>query len=365
MFMSSTVQFFRTSPNLLPEKRPSTSPPRKPRANAARHFRNHRVRDIETEGVVDARQMIDADQHEGALGAEANGFLDDLGERSDQMRAIEFAGQRIVPRQFYELLVAGVAFVVDPDNALDAHRPAVGAGKPAAGLLDPLHGCGCIGPHAIFDPVRRAVAALGGGRGDQAHRSGPSAAARSGLKTPRRWPAARAEYREKRRRHARSRPGCRSRYPRQKRPGRARRGWLRPGEELGSRSPRFGTGYDLLVIAEANVRASNQASCAPTLCKVHKHSGNHVSFSVRNKTGRTGMTLARATVTEDEMSQNVTVQQGSRHPDAQRSNRAQSDRAPLRTPSRPERRWCRWRSPNGGRAGAGTAGRPTRSSSRI
>ena len=53
-----------------------------PRANASGHFRNHRVGDIEAEGIVDARQMIDADQHEGAGGAEARGFLDGLGQRS-------------------------------------------------------------------------------------------------------------------------------------------------------------------------------------------------------------------------------------------------------------------------------------------
>ena len=80
------------------------------------------------------------------------------------MRAIEFAGQRVVARQFDKLLVAGVAFVDDPDNALDANRFAVAARKPAAGLLDPLHGCGRIGPHPVFDPVRRALAALSGGR---------------------------------------------------------------------------------------------------------------------------------------------------------------------------------------------------------
>ena len=79
--MSSTVQFFRTSPNLLPEKRPSTSPPRSRERMRLRHVRNHRVRDVEAEGIVDARQMIDADQHEGAGGAEARGFLDRLGQR--------------------------------------------------------------------------------------------------------------------------------------------------------------------------------------------------------------------------------------------------------------------------------------------
>ena len=137
--MSSTVQFFRIRPNLLPENRPSTSPPRSRARMRCATSRNHRVRDVEAEGIVDARQMIDADQHEGEGGAEARGFLDGLGQRRDQMGAIEFAGQRIVARQFQQLLVAGVAFVVDADNAMGARRPAVGAGEPAAGFLDPEH----------------------------------------------------------------------------------------------------------------------------------------------------------------------------------------------------------------------------------
>ena len=106
-------------------------------ANPGGDFRNHRVRHVEAESVIDARQMVDADQHEGERGAEACGFLDGLGQRSDQMGAIEFAGQGVVPRQFQQLLVAGVAFIVDADDALGARRPAVGAGKPAAAFLDP------------------------------------------------------------------------------------------------------------------------------------------------------------------------------------------------------------------------------------
>ena len=65
-----------------------------------RDFRDHGIGDIEAEGVVDPRQMIDADQHEGAGGTEACGLLDRFGQRSNQMGAIELAGQRIVPRQF-------------------------------------------------------------------------------------------------------------------------------------------------------------------------------------------------------------------------------------------------------------------------
>ncbi len=135
-----------------------------PRANAFAHFGNYRIGDIEAERVVDARQMIDADQHEGGGRAQARGFLDRLGQRCDQMRAIEFAGQRVVPRQSHELLVTGVAFVVDADNTLDARRLAVGTGEPAAGFLDPEHRRGRRGPHAIFDPVGHALTAARGRR---------------------------------------------------------------------------------------------------------------------------------------------------------------------------------------------------------
>jgi len=140
--MSSTVQFFRISPNLLPEKRP----------------RNHAVGDVEPEGVVDPRQVIDTDQEERAGGTEALGFLDRFGERGDQMAAVQFAGQGIVSRQLQELLVMSMAFVVDPDDPLGADRPAIRTGEPAAGLLDPKHRRRYAGAHPIFDPVMRGSA---------------------------------------------------------------------------------------------------------------------------------------------------------------------------------------------------------------
>src|SRR5512135_341277 len=60
-----------------------------------------------------------------------------------------------------------MSLVVDTDDALGAHRPAVASGKPAAGLLDPLHLRRGRGSHAIFDPVGRTLAALRGGRRDE------------------------------------------------------------------------------------------------------------------------------------------------------------------------------------------------------
>ena len=85
-----------------------------------------------------------------------------LCQRSDQMGAIEFAGQGVVARQFQKLLVAGVALVVDADDAMGARRPAVGAGEPAAGLLDPEHRRRGSGPHPVLDPVGHAIAAARG-----------------------------------------------------------------------------------------------------------------------------------------------------------------------------------------------------------
>ena len=133
--------------------------------------------------------MVDADQHEGAGRAEARGLLDRFGERGDQMGAIEFAGQGIVLREFQQLFVAGVAFVVDADDTLRARRPAVGAGEPATGFLDPDHGGGGRGPHAIFDPVGDAFDAARRTRFGQARRTGSSAPARSAWRTRRRSPA--------------------------------------------------------------------------------------------------------------------------------------------------------------------------------
>ena len=130
-----------------------------PGADAFSDFGDHGVRDVEAEGVVDARQMIDADQHEGAGRPETRGLFDRFRQRGDEMRAIELTGQWIVPRQPHELFVAGMALVIDTDDALRAHRLAVGSGKPAAGLLDPDHGRGGRGPHAIFDPVGDVFAA--------------------------------------------------------------------------------------------------------------------------------------------------------------------------------------------------------------
>ncbi|MGY3107408.1 hypothetical protein ACVWW7_004035 [Bradyrhizobium sp. LM6.9] len=115
--------------------------------------------------------MIDADQHEGRGRPETGRLLDRLGQRRDQMRAIELAGQRIEPGQLRQFLVAGVALIVDADGADRAHRPTIGSREPAAGLFDPDHGIGSAHAHTVLDPVGRAVGAVHGGGLRQ--RSGP------------------------------------------------------------------------------------------------------------------------------------------------------------------------------------------------
>ena len=167
-----------------------------PRADALADFGDHRVGDVEAEGVVDARQMIDADQHEGA-GRCGSAMASSIASASAATRWVRLSSpvSGIVPRQPHQLLVAGVALVVDADDALRARRLAVGAGKPAAGLLDPEHRRRGRGPHAIFDPVGDAVAAAR--RRGLAERVGADrrATARSAWRSRRRWPAPPAEYR--------------------------------------------------------------------------------------------------------------------------------------------------------------------------
>ena len=132
-----------------------------PRADAFGDVRDHGVRHVEAEGVVDPRQMIDADQHEGAGGAETLRLLDRLRQGRDQVGTVELAGQGIMPRQLDELLVASVALIVDANDALHTRRLAVGAGEPAAGLLDPQQRRRGRGAHAIFDAIRHTAVAMG------------------------------------------------------------------------------------------------------------------------------------------------------------------------------------------------------------
>ena len=276
----------------------------------------------------------------------------DLGERSDQMRAIEFAGQRVVARQFDKLLVAGVALVVDPHNALDAHRSAVGAGKPAAGLLDPLHGCGRIGPHPVFDAVGRALAALGGGRRD------PSASERTERCGSIRFENSAPLARRSRGISGKTAATCslqtrlsvaisqtKAAWPSEARMAEA---GGRTGFKIASFRDRLttNTGGPTLTFG-----SQIWASCAPTLCKVHKYSGNHVRFSIRNKRDCTRHDPCEGDCSRGRNVPKCNSSAGKLSPRCppieQSPNRM---RARLGRKAEPvAARWCRWRSPNGGR----------------
>ena len=168
-----------------------------PGADAARDLRDHGIGDIEAEGVIDARQMVDPDQHEGAGGTEARGFLDCFGERGDQMGAVELAGQGIVPRQLQELFVASMAFVVDADNALGARWLA--NRSPRSRSREPTY---WFARHIRSGTAHRrchAPAAIG-----KAPLSGSSAWARSAWQSPPRSTARQGGYPQTPRRHDRS-----------------------------------------------------------------------------------------------------------------------------------------------------------------
>ena len=100
--------------------------------------------------------MIDAEQDERKRCAEALRFLDRVAERRDQLRAVEFAGQRIVLRQLEQFLIAGAALGIDSDDALHALRLAVMAGDAASSFFDPDDRRRGSGADPVFDPVRCA-----------------------------------------------------------------------------------------------------------------------------------------------------------------------------------------------------------------
>jgi hypothetical protein len=135
-----------------------------PRTQADGDFADDLVGDIEAERIVDPGEMIDGDDHERERRAKALRFLDRLGKRRDQPRAIELAGQRILLGQLHQLFVTRMPLVDRAHHAVRAHRPAVGAGKPAAGFLDPGDRRGGRKPQAVLDGIGNALAALVGRR---------------------------------------------------------------------------------------------------------------------------------------------------------------------------------------------------------
>ena len=73
-------------------------------------------------------------QDERSLIASAMVGLEHLGH----VPAVHLAGQRVEARQIGEPLLLLVALVDDAHDAVGAQRRAVGAGEPAAGVLDPM-----------------------------------------------------------------------------------------------------------------------------------------------------------------------------------------------------------------------------------
>ena len=71
---------------------------------------------------------------------------------------IELAGETVAPREIGELALMLVTLGDDAQQAVRAHRLAVGAGEPAAGILDPKSGVRrWIGADAILDLIGDAV----------------------------------------------------------------------------------------------------------------------------------------------------------------------------------------------------------------
>ena len=59
-----------------------------------------------------------------------------------QAPPVELAGQAVVTRKKIKLALMLVAFGDDAQHAMGARRACIGAGKPAAGVLDPKLGVG-------------------------------------------------------------------------------------------------------------------------------------------------------------------------------------------------------------------------------
>jgi hypothetical protein len=130
------------------------------RAQADGDLADHLIGNIEAECIVDAGEMVDGDHHERERGAEALRLLDRLGQRRDQPRAVELAGQRIELGQPQQLLVACMPFIDRAHHALRARRPAIGACEPAPGLLDPDQRRGGGKPQAEFGRVGNAMSTI-------------------------------------------------------------------------------------------------------------------------------------------------------------------------------------------------------------
>ncbi len=101
------------------------------------------------------------DEQEAAGRAEAGRLVQRVLENLGEMMPVHLAGEAIEARKECQPLLELVAFVDDAHHAVRPHRPGVGTGEPAAGVLDPQPGFGSrIGADAILDLIGDAVAVV-------------------------------------------------------------------------------------------------------------------------------------------------------------------------------------------------------------
>ncbi len=132
-----------------------------PAAQALGNRADHLIGDVEAVGFVDACEIVDRDQQESARRAETDRVIDGVFEHLGEMVAIKLASQAVAARQMGQLALMLVALGDDPDQSVRAHRLAVGAGKPAAVVLDPQSRVrGGIGADAILNLVGNAMAVV-------------------------------------------------------------------------------------------------------------------------------------------------------------------------------------------------------------
>ena len=107
------------------------------RADALGDLRDHFLGDVKAVGLVEVGEMVDGDQQEAQRSTKAHRLVEFGAEQGNHVHAIHFAGQGVEIRQPNERLLALVALVDRPHDADCAHRLAVAAGEPTAGVLQP------------------------------------------------------------------------------------------------------------------------------------------------------------------------------------------------------------------------------------
>ena len=107
------------------------------RADAPPDRGDHLVGDAEAVGLVDAREIVDRDQHEAAGAAILHRLVERDGQLLGQRVAVHLAGQPVEARQVGKPLLVIVTLGDDAHDAVRACRPPLRSGKPAAVVLDP------------------------------------------------------------------------------------------------------------------------------------------------------------------------------------------------------------------------------------